>query len=92
MFTAGTLGDPASTETLIEYWRAMERYHYPGAGERRKSLQARLEREREAAQAAAAQTPTQQGVPGGISDADVEEMARQAAIQDAMNGISQGTP
>ena len=30
---AGTLGDPSSPETLLRYWRAQERAHYPHAHE-----------------------------------------------------------
>ena len=49
-FQAGAFGNPTELETLVEYWRKMEVLHYPGAGETRKNLMERLERQREQAQ------------------------------------------
>lgn len=41
----GAFGNPQSTETLILFWGKMELLHYPGAGETKKYLEDRLERE-----------------------------------------------
>ena len=41
---AGTLGDPASPETLLRYWRFQERAHYPHAGENAEYFKAITER------------------------------------------------
>lgn len=76
-FTSGAFGDPAQTETLVEYWRKMELLHYPGAGETRANLQERLEQQ----QMTALQPPAPG--PEGATDAELEELARQAAMRDA---------
>lgn len=59
----GAFGDPASTETLILFWSKMEALHYPGAGETKKFLEERLERERQAMQMQRMQAHAMQGVP-----------------------------
>ena len=41
----GAFGDPKATETLILFWGKMELLHYPGAGETKKYLEDRLQRE-----------------------------------------------
>ena len=38
---AGAFGDPADPETLLLYWRKLERLHYPGAAETLAALEAR---------------------------------------------------
>lgn len=92
-FQSGAFGDPAQLESLVEYWRKMETLHYPGAGETRKNLQERLER-----QAAQAQAMPMQGMggpaagvpgmggpaeePAPVPQEEIEEMARQAAMAD----------
>ena len=60
----------------------METLHYPGAGERRKNIQERLEQQRQQTMMAAAEEPAEanSSMP---SEADIEEMARQAAMADA---------
>jgi hypothetical protein len=60
---SGAFGDPADLETLVAYWRKMEILHYPGATETRKSIQDRLDAQRQAAAAQAAMTPPV--APGG---------------------------
>lgn len=45
----GAFGNPASTETLILFWSKMEMLHYPGAGDTKRYLEERLQREREQA-------------------------------------------
>lgn len=47
-FESGAMGDPGLYETLIEYWAAMEKLHYPLAGMMRKSLQKRMEAQQQA--------------------------------------------
>ena len=47
----GAFGDPAATETLILFWTKMEMLHYPGAGDTKKYLEEKLQREQQAAQA-----------------------------------------
>ena len=42
------MGDPASMDTLIDYWSAMEELHYPYAGQMRDRL---MERQRKMAAA-----------------------------------------
>ncbi|MCD8004420.1 MAG: hypothetical protein LUE91_02015 [Oscillospiraceae bacterium] len=51
----GAFGDPSLTETLILFWSKMELLHYPGAGETKSFLEARLEQERRAGQGNAGQ-------------------------------------
>lgn len=46
----GAFGDPAATETLILFWTKMEMLHYPGAGQTKKYLEEKLQREQEKAQ------------------------------------------
>lgn len=46
-FQAGAYGNPADTETLILYWSKMEGLHYPGAGETKTALEARLEQQKQ---------------------------------------------
>ena len=46
---SGAFGDPKSIETLILFWTKMEMLHYPGAGETRKFLEKRLQREQQQA-------------------------------------------
>ena len=91
MLQAGGFGDPAELETMVEYWRKMEVLHYPGAGETRANLQERLEQQR---QQAAMPPETETGptpAEGGPDDAEIEELARQAAMEDAGMGGQQLT-
>lgn len=44
---AGAYGNPAEIETLILYWSKMEGLHYPGAGETKTALEARLEQQKQ---------------------------------------------
>ena len=92
-FQSGAFGDPTQLESLVEYWRKMETLHYPGAGETRKNLQERLERQAAQAQAMPMQGMggPEMGVPGmggpaeepaPVSEEEIEEMARQAAMAD----------
>ena len=46
----GAFGDPAATETLVLFWTKMELLHYPGAGDTRKYLEEKLQREQQQAQ------------------------------------------
>lgn len=41
----GAFGNPQATETLVLFWGKMELLHYPGAGETKKLLEERLDRE-----------------------------------------------
>ncbi len=90
-FTAGAFGDPTQDATRVAYWRLMETYHYPGAAELRGIVEERM------TQAAASpepptEMPTETPPPdtgaGAITltDADVEEMARQDALNTASAG------
>ena len=88
-FSAGAFGDPTQTSTLIEYWQKMELLHYPGAGETRKNLQEKLEQEQQQAAMAQMMQPQQAAGGAGISDQEIEEMARQQAAADAAAGIRQ---
>lgn len=45
----GAFGDPNSTETLVLFWTKMEMLHYPGAGQTKKYLEEKLQREQEQA-------------------------------------------
>lgn len=61
----GALGNPQETDTLIDYWSAMEELHYPYAGKNRKRLLERRKRQMDAQiQAAQAQTAMQGEIPG----------------------------
>ena len=53
---SGALGNPAEVDTLIAYWRAMEEFHYPGAGKRMRELVQR-KKQAQQAQMAAMQPP-----------------------------------
>lgn len=39
---AGAFGDPTDPETLLLYWRKLERLHYPGAAETRAAIEERM--------------------------------------------------
>ena len=71
----GAFGDPSSTETLILFWSKMEELHYPGAGETKKYLEERLQREQQ--QAAQAQRMQIQ-----LQMAAAQQQGRQQAAQD----------
>ncbi len=43
----GAFGDPTSLETLISFWEKMESLHYPTAGETKKELTERLQRQQQ---------------------------------------------
>ena len=51
----GAFGDPTQTETLILFWAKMEELHYPGAGQTKKHLEEKAQREQEMAAQQAAQ-------------------------------------
>ena len=81
----GAFGNPNSTETLVLFWTKMEMLHYPGAGQTKKYLEEKLQREQ--AQAQQAQM---------IQQAQMQAQAaaeQQAQIGAAMNQqrITQGT-
>ena len=59
----GAFGDPARTESLILFWRNMEKLQYPGAAETRATLEARLAREQTAPSPDAALPPEDLGAP-----------------------------
>lgn len=42
---SGAFGNPSETETLVLFWTKMELLHYPGAGETKKYLEEKLQRE-----------------------------------------------
>lgn len=69
----GAFGDPTRTETLILFWGKMEELHYPGAGQTKKFLEERAEKEREAMQEQAgllsALPNGPAGTPGGTTEA-----------------------
>lgn len=70
----GAFGDPASTETLILFWTKMEMLHYPGAGQTKKYLEDKLQREQ--AQAQQMQMMQMQRA----------QMARETQMQQAQSG------
>lgn len=47
-FESGAMGDPSIFETLIDYWKIMEKLHYPLAGMELESLRQRMEAEQAA--------------------------------------------
>lgn len=49
-FEAGAMGDPGLYETLIEYWKTMEKLHYPLAGMMLESLRQRMMQQQAAMQ------------------------------------------
>ncbi|MGM9601405.1 MAG: hypothetical protein ACI3W5_07460 [Faecousia sp.] len=60
----GAFGDPTSTETLILFWDKMDALHYPGAGQTKQYLEAKLQQERMLQQEMALQQEmTKQAVP-----------------------------
>lgn len=78
-FAAGAFGDPMALETRVAFWTKMELLHYPGAAQTKKNLQEQLEKEQ-----ASMGIPEASGMgPGGMSQAEIESMARQAAMAQA---------
>ncbi len=49
---SGAFGDPTDPETLILFWTKMEMLHYPGAGETKRFLEEKLQKQRETEQQA----------------------------------------
>lgn len=49
---SGAFGDPTDPETLILFWTKMEMLHYPGAGETKRFLEEKLQKQQEAEQQA----------------------------------------
>lgn len=43
---SGAFGNPQATETLVLFWTKMEMLHYPGAGQTKKYLEEKLQREK----------------------------------------------
>ncbi len=92
----GAFGDPKQTDTLILFWTKMEELHYPGAGQTRKYLEERREREQQAAQQQAMQQAIMQQqrpvaqqqpqVPAELAGA-IDQRAQQDAMQAAMSGM-----
>ena len=64
---SGAMGDPASMDTLIDYWGAMEELHYPYAGKMRQRLVERQEAMMNA-QTAAAQMQVQMPVENEVQN------------------------
>lgn len=90
----GAFGDPTDIETLILFWAKMEELHYPGAGQTKKHLEEKAQRQEEmAAQQAAAQQADMQGdMPGGGAGVP-DELAAAIDAQaqaDAMNAVQGG--
>lgn len=65
----GAFGDPTKTETLILFWGKMELLHYPGAGETKKYLEDKLEREQSQAQQMQMMGMQRMGAGGGMNPA-----------------------
>lgn len=65
----GAFGDPTKTETLILFWGKMELLHYPGAGETKKYLEDKLEREQTQAQQMQMMGMQRMGAGGGMNPA-----------------------
>ncbi|MCL1819412.1 MAG: hypothetical protein FWG36_02005 [Oscillospiraceae bacterium] len=98
----GAFGDPSSVETLMLFWTKMEELHYPGAGNTKRFLEERWEREQMAQKkpplpvqqippeppAAEAATPSIGGAgDGGLPDIPPEML--QAIEQQAMQQAMQ---
>lgn len=89
----GAFGDPTQTETLILFWAKMEELHYPGAGQTKKHLEEKAQREQEMAAQQAAQVQatqlSQQRAAQGTQDVPEDIMAAidAQAQADAMNAI-----
>ena len=80
----GAFGNPQSTETLVLFWAKMEMLHYPGAGETKKYLEDRLQRE----QQQAAQMQQMQLLAAGGGTMVPGNPAIQSAAPIAQNPIS----
>ena len=63
-FGAGTLGNPQELPTLILYWGLMEEQGYPGAGQVKAKLEARLQEQQQAEAAQAQMQGQMQGMGG----------------------------
>ena len=77
----GAFGDPMATETQILFWEKMESLHYPGAGQTKQYLEAKLQREMASAAAQQPQTPVQAPAMPDIQTGAEPAMAAQAAGQ-----------
>ena len=84
----GAFGDPKQTETLILFWGKMEMLHYPGAGETKKYLEDRLQREQvQNLQAMLTQTRMQGTEPGaGLLQAAQAPAGAANTVSAAMQG------
>lgn len=81
LFSSGCFGDPTDLNTLVALWTKLELLHYPGAGDTRKYLEERLEKQMQQQAMMAAQMQQAAGLPpGGEAEAvpAVEEQAGQA--------------
>jgi len=88
---AGAYGDPAQIDTLILYWTKMELLHYPGAGETKKYLEEKQERQ-QAAMAAQTQAAALAGnTPGTGAQATggAQQKAAQMAEQDVLRAVDE---
>ncbi len=74
----GAFGDPTSLETLISFWEKMEALHYPTAGETKKELTERLQRQQQLQkqQMQIQQLQAQQAQQDAAYKQEAEEIAR----------------
>lgn len=83
-FQAGAFGDPTQIDTLIAFWRKMERLHYPGAAD----TKAQMEQQKAELEQAALQQVQMQQMQGmeqqAMADAADEAARRQAAADAGM--------
>lgn len=66
MFKSGAFGDPHLTETQIILWEKMEMLHYPGAGDTKKYLEDRKEKEQTSVPTPPEADPMLQAAAGGV--------------------------
>ncbi|MGN1120724.1 MAG: hypothetical protein ACI4RV_00070 [Eubacteriales bacterium] len=82
-FSAGAFGDPSQTETQILFWSKMESLHYPSAGETKRYLEEKLQREIAAREQAQLMASEQQR----MADEQRKMQAYEAADRDAANAF-----
>lgn len=79
-FQAGAFGDPTQIDTLIAFWRKMERLHYPGAADTKAQME---QQKAELEQAALAQQQMQQTQMQGMEQQAMADAADEAARRQA---------
>ena len=77
----GAFGDPSDARTLLLFWEKMQELHYPGAGETKQYIEARLQEQQDAMQQQAAQAQAVQAQAAAQPQAAPEELLQAVDAQ-----------